>query len=275
MLRSFQTSVSAIDQYQQRLDVIANNIANVGTSGFKTGRTELADSFSQTLQAAGSTGSMQVGSGVQTVAIQDEFTQGAISRTGVKTDLAVSGDGFFVVRNAAGESFATRAGEFRVDGEGYLVNSQGLRVQGFSDAGLGTRDDIVIDAVGAPATAASGATIANFAIDNAGKVHVRLSDGTEFVRGQVLLQRFRDPQALSKEGDNLLSGFAAAGALAQTEASGTNGLGRIESGALEMSNVDLADEMSSLITTQRAFQANARILTTSDEILQELVNLKR
>ncbi len=275
MLRSLQTGVSGIQQFQQRLDVIANNIANVNTSGFKAGRVELADSFSQTLQAAGTAGAMQIGSGVQTASIQDEYSQGAISRTGHKTDLAVAGDGFFVVNNSAGESFATRAGEFDLNDEGYLVNSQGLRVQGFSDAGLSGRGDILIDATGAPATAAADATVVNFAIRSDGTVNVRLSDGTEFVRGQVLMQRFRDPQSLTKEGNNLLSGFAAAGALSQTEASGTNGLGRIESGALELSNVDLAGEMTDLITTQRAFQANARIVTTSDEILQELVNLKR
>ena len=111
-------------------------------------------------------------------------------------------------------------------------------------------------------------------------VKVRLSDGSEYTRGQVLLQRFSDPQALQKEGLNLYSGIGSAGPLGGgtaplAEAPGTNGLGRIESGALELSNVDLANEFTSMITTQRAFQASARIITTSDEMLQELVNLKR
>jgi flagellar hook protein FlgE len=103
---------------------------------------------------------------------------------------------------------------------------------------------------------------------------VQLQDGTLFARGQVLLQNFRSPESLIKEGNNLFSGLSAAGALAAPAAAGTNGLGNIVPGSLEMSNVDLAAEFSDLITTQRAFQASARIITTSDEILQELVNLK-
>ena len=117
--------------------------------------------------------------------------------------------------------------------------------------------------------------VASYAIDQTGKINVRLSDGTEFVRGQVLLQNFTDPQVLVKEGDNLYSGLSSAGPLATPASPGSSGLGKVESGALELSNVDLANEFASLITTQRAFQANARIITTSDEMLQELLTLKR
>ena len=130
-----------------------------------------------------------------------------------------------------------------------------------------------------PAASDPLATFVSFSIDTEGVIKVRLSDGSEYTRGQVLLQRFSDPQALTNEGLNLYSGIAAAGPLGGATpapaAPGTNGLGRIESGALELSNVDLANEFSSMITTQRAFQASARIITTSDEMLQELVNLKR
>jgi flagellar hook protein FlgE len=120
----------------------------------------------------------------------------------------------------------------------------------------------------------------SFAIDTEGKVNVNLSDGTQFVRAQILLQNFANPQGLMKEGGNLYSGIGAAGPLGGSAsptpaAPGTNGLGRIQAGALELSNVDLATEFTNLITTQRAYQANARIITTSDEMLQELVNLKR
>ena len=102
-----------------------------------------------------------------------------------------------------------------------------------------------------------------------------LSDNTEFVRGQVLLQNYSNPGALIKEGANLYSATVAAGALSQPTPPQTNGLGGIQSGALEMSNVDLTTEMVNLITAQRAFQANARVITTSDEILQEVAGLKR
>ena len=118
-----------------------------------------------------------------------------------------------------------------------------------------------------------------FSIGRDGTVNVHMSDGTQYIRGQILLQRFSDPQALLKEGDNLYSGIASAGPLGgatpSAAAPGSNGLGGIESSALELSNVDLANEFANLIATQRGFQASARIITTSDEILQELVNLKR
>ena len=288
MIRSLNTGVSGIQQFQEEMDVIGNNIANVNTTGFKGARVNFADSFSETLRGSSGangtssgTSAMQIGSGVTTSAISNVYTQGGLARTGVQTDLAISGEGFFIVRDAVnGAEYATRSGDFRLDGNGYLVNSIGLRVQGFSDPALSTRGDIQIDAQNRPATADPAATFASFTIDREGMVKVRLSDGSEYVRGQVLLQRFSDPQALLKEGFNLYSGIGAAGPLggatAPTSAApGTNGMGRIESGALELSNVDLADEFAKMIVTQRAFQASARIITTSDEMLQELVNLKR
>jgi flagellar hook protein FlgE len=118
-------------------------------------------------------------------------------------------------------------------------------------------------------------TLSSYGIDGEGKVNINLSDGSQFVRGQVLLQNFSDPGGLVKEGNSLYSGLGLAGPLEMPMAPGTNGLGKIQAGALELSNVDLANEFSSMITAQRAFQATARIISTSDEMLQELVNLKR
>ena len=283
MVRSLNSGVSGMQQFQEEMDVIGNNIANVNTTAFKSSRIEFADSFSQTYQTSSAgngtvsnTAAIQVGTGVTTSAIKNLYGQGAVARTNVATDLVVSGPGFFMVRDPiSGVQFATRAGDFRLDESGRLITNNGLRVQGFSDSGLTTLGDIIVDATGAPATAAPGATLTSFNIDREGKINVRLSDGTEYVRGQVLLQNFRDPQSLVKEGNNLYSGMTAAGPLAAPSSPGTNGLGRIEAGALELSNVDLANEFAALITTQRAFQASARIITTSDEMLQELVNLKR
>lgn len=282
MLRSLSTGTSGLNQFQKRLGVIGNNIANSNTTGFKSARTEFADTFSQTLQAGGAgVSSMQVGTGVATAAITNLFTQGNVTGTEVPTDLAISGDGFFVVNDPGGSGeYVTRAGDFHVDIDGFLLTNGGLRVQGYSDSGLSTRGDLQINATGAPATADPTATLTGYNIDREGKINVSLSDGTSFVRGQVLLQRFLDPQALLKSGENLYTNIGAAGPLGgstspQTEAPRTNRLGSIQSGALEMSNVDLAHEFTDLITTQRGFQANARIITTSDEVLQELVNLKR
>lgn len=283
MLRSLNSGVSGLRQFQSEMDVIGNNIANSNTVGFKSARADFADALSQTLQAPSSgdgTVGMQVGSGVAISAIRNLFGQGTPTRTGVQTDLAVAGEGFFVVKDAGnGQEYATRAGDFRVNENGYLVTNTGLRVQGFSDAALTTRGDILIDGTGRPATSNPAATVLGFGIDQNGKVTVRLSDNTEFVRGQILLQSFQNPQALLKEGNSLYSNIAGAGPLGgatpQAAAAGTSGLGKIQSGMLELSNVDLTNEFANLITTQRGFQASARVITTSDELLQELVNLKR
>jgi flagellar hook protein FlgE len=288
MVRSLNSGVSGIQQFQEKMDVIGNNIANVNTTGFKSGRVDFADSFSQTLRASSSsdgvssgTPSIQVGSGVTTTAIKNIYTQGSVVRTGYETDVAISGSGFFIVRDPLTDvALATRAGDFRLDANGYLTTNTGLRVQGFSDGTLVGRGDIKVDDGDRPLTSDPDAKMHSFSIDTEGKVKVKLTDGSEYVRGQILMQRFSDPQALVKEGLNLYSGIGSAGPLGgstapQSEPPGTNGLGRIESGALEISNVDLANEFSNMIITQRAFQASARLITTSDEMLQELVNLKR
>jgi len=280
MLRSLDSGISALKQFQQSMDVIGNNIANVDTTGFKGSSVSFADSFSQTL---GSTfnGSMQVGTGVLTSAITNEFTQGAISRTDVNTDLAINGNGFFVVSDpASGAQYVTRDGRFSRDTSGYLVTSTGLRVQGYSDAGLTTLGDVRVDNTGALIDDGTGnmipdtSTVSSFSFGNDGTITVRLASGTSFTRGQILLQSFTSPEQLQKQGNNLYSNMAAAGPSALTAPS-TNGPGTLATSSLEMSNVDLGSQMASLITTQRAFQASARIITTSDELLQELVNLKR
>ena len=283
MLRSLTSAISGLQYFQQRMDIIGNNIANVNTTAFKGSRTHLVDSFSDTLRsssAASGTGSgqsaLQIGSGVQLAAVHNFYTQGAFARTGVNTDLAVAGNGFFVVRDTLSDSeFATRAGDFRVDGNGFLVTNTGLRVRGYSDAALTTYGDIQVDAAGAPPSTDPSATLVSFSINGDGKINVNMSDGTQFERGQILLQNFKDPQGLIKEGFSLYSGLANAGPLGAPSPANTNGIGKIQSGALELSNVDLANEFTDLIVTQRAYQANARIITTSDEMLQELVNLKR
>ncbi len=263
-----------MQQFQQQLDVIGNNIANVNTTGFKSSSVEFADALSQTVGASASSGQMQVGTGVTTDSISNQFTQGTINSTGYAYHLAISGNGFFLVRDSAtGAEYATRAGNFHVDTNGYLVTTEGFRVQGYSDSGLTQVGDLKLDNTGAPGGTTSSVNSFNF--DNKGNLLVTLDDGTQFTRGQVLMQDFRSPQMLVKEGGSLYSGLTNAGGLAQPAAAGTNGLGTIQSGALESSNVDLTVEISSLITTQRAYEASAHVISTSDQILQDLVNIKR
>ena len=283
MIRSLTSAVSAIQQFQGEMDVIGNNIANVNTIAYKTARTDLADSFSQTLSESNLGGgeTAQVGLGVVTASITNAYTQGAINRTGVQTDMAVAGSGFFEVKDpVSGNTFVTRAGDFHLDQNNFLVTNTGLRVQGFNDMALSARGDIQIDAAQRPSAADPTATMTSFSVDSLGQISIRLSDGSEYIRGQILMQNFTNPQGLVKEGNNLYSGIGAAGPLGGatsplSEAAGSNGLGQIQSGSLELSNVDLSNEFSLLIQTQRGFQANARVITTSDEMLQELVNLKR
>jgi flagellar hook protein FlgE len=266
-------AVTGLQQFQQDINVIGNNIANVDTTAYKDQRIDFQDTLSQVL---GTDPSVMVGTGVSTTAVESNFTAGAIASTGVNTDMAITGNGFFVVRDpATGTQYLTRAGDFQIDANGYLVTPEGMRVQGLKDSGLSTMGDIQIDANGAPSTAAAGATVSSFGVNAAGRVQVTLSDGTTFTRGQVMLQNCEDPNALANAGKNLYSATPAAGMLSTSVAPGTAGVGGIQSDALESSNVDLTNEMSNLITAQRAFEANSKIITTSDEILQELVNLKR
>ncbi len=274
MVRSLNSGVSGIQQFQTKMDVIGNNIANSSTLAFKSGRADFEDTFSQTL-TGGLSSSIQVGSGVATGSVRDLQQQGVLTRTNVPTDLGIDGDGFFYVRDPiADKTYATRAGAFDRDKDGYLVTSQGYRLQGYQDSTLTSIGDIRIDDTGKPD--GDPGSYSNFSIDQQGIITVILDvSDTRFTRGQVLLQRFQNPNALVKEGNNLFSGMEEAGALLQLSAPKTSGLGAIIEGHLETSNVDIANEFANLITTQRGFQASARIITTTDEMLQEVMNLKR
>ena len=280
MLLSLDSGVSALEQFQQSLNVIANNIANVNTVGFKAATVSFADTLSQTL-GTNATGSTQVGTGVMTAGISNNFTAGSISSTGVQTDMAINGNGFFIVKDPnTGNSYVTRDGEFKLDTNGYLVNSSGMRLQGYSDTALSTVGDIKIDNTGATTTSGGTTTVdtssvQSYTLGSDGKLTVLLNDGTSFTRGQILLQNFSSPDQLIKVGNNLFSGLSVAGGLTTPVAPGTSGLGQIATSSLEMSNVDLAQQLTSLITTQRAYEANSKVITTSDEVLQTLVNLKR
>ncbi len=565
MIRSLNTGVLGMQQFQTNLDAIGNNLANINTVAYKSARVDFADTLNQTLRAptpdsgavSGKSG-MQVGNGLTITAIKNSFTQGAVKQTGVRTDLAVAGEGFFMVKDpTTSELYATRAGDFRLDKNSFLVTNNGQRVQGLnkqapaftdaekkeigdiqldvgkymldrtgvtidsssekltktahgfstgmqlrfsgtipvsdpqitastvlyarvdgedplnklslhataSDAAAGTNAINYTGTAGTPPTSVSGikvnpftestpliselitktnhgltngmevkfkttapggadtastyyakkisadtftlhqgtsltddnrvnfttttyagftttsgssdltttsahgfntgdavrfntsapgganitttyyvkkkndttislhnttadaldgnlaitlstsatfdldarqgtftvegqnhtnhtlvggASISSFNIGGDGRANMLLSDGTQYNRGQVLMQVFQNTQALMKEGANLYSNLATAGALGTTgdsassteilagaAAPGSAGLGRIESGALELSNVDMAREFATMITTQRAFQANARVVSTSDEILQEMMQLKR
>jgi len=288
LIGTLGSGVSALRTFMKGLEVIGNNIANVNTTGFKSSSAQYVDSFSNILQrSAPSTNpnsnspAITVGTGVKLGAIHSNFSQGSLETTGMGTDLGISGEGYFKVANPVdGTEFATRDGSFRWDDQGNLVNAQGYHVQGLTGATLATVGDIKL---GTPPT---GTQLQSVTIDKSGNVVEFYSDGTSATNNQVQLQRYTDQSALVKEGNNLFSGLLAAGPVGAATGStafqaggvnapGTNGLGAIQSGTLELSNVDLTDQFANLITTQRSFQAGSRLITVSDTVLEDIVNLKR
>jgi flagellar hook protein FlgE len=285
MIESLNSGLSGLQAFQNDLNIIGNNVANSNTVGYKSSRADFSDTLSQTIIGAGygsaSAGlvGQQVGSGVATAEVQTIFSAGTLSQTGVSSDLAVSnGSGFFMVKDpTSGLSYVTQAGDFTVDSQGFLVTSNGCRVQGNPTAAGApvTPSDIQINATGAPSSATT-TVVSGYNIAANGTITVTLADGTSFVRGQVYLQNFNNPQALVNQGGNLYTVPASAGATtAGGPAGGQSGTGNIVQGSLEMSNVDLSAEFAQLITAQQGFEANSKVVTTSNEILQTITGLIR
>lgn len=273
MLLSLDTGVSALDQFQQDLNVVGNNIANVNTVGFKEANMEFSDTLSQTVGTSAA-GPDQVGTGVQTGSIVNAFTQGTFTNTAVPSNVAINGNGFFVVKDpASGEEYVTRDGDFTVNSSGDLVTSSGMNVQGYTAANGATGTTIGNLQVSNTVTG-STASVQSYTIGTDGTINLQLSDGTEASGGQILMQNFTAPTQLQNVGGNLYSGLTSAGELAAPVAPGTSGTGTLVAGSLEMSNVDLTDQLAALIIAQRGFEANSETVTTSNDILQDLVNLK-
>jgi len=269
MLRSMYSGISGLRNFQTKLDVIGNNIANVNTYGFKKGRVIFKDLISQTVAGAtapgdgttrGGVNPKQVGLGSQISAIDTIHTGGSTQFTGNTLDLAIAGDGFFQVQDGE-QMFYTRSGNFYLDKDGFLVDSAGRYLMG---------DDGPIE-IEVEATSMS--------IGQNGEVsYVLAGEDAPISAGIIQLTKFSNPGGLEKVGGNLFLPSTNSGTIDDGAIIGNPldpGLGAIESGFLEMSNVDLAEEFTEMIVAQRGFQANTRIITTSDEILQELVNLKR
>ena len=272
MLSSLSAGVSGLENFQEQMDVIGNNIANINTTAFKAGTIDFADAFSNTLQGAGATTpAMQVGTGVEVAGIGSNWTEGGITNTGNQSNLAISGAGFFeVVDPVTGAKYLTQDGTFSVNSAGDLVTAGGDYVQGYTGSST-TLGNIQVTT----APAKTGVSISSYTIDTEGHINVEQSDNTTYVSGQVLLQNVQAPQMLVSQGNNLYSNWESAGPNAALGAPGASGLGTIQAGALESSNVDLSNEMANLITAQRAFEANSKIITTGNEVLQTVVNMKQ
>jgi len=262
LLNSFNSGVAGIKTFSKSLEVIGDNIANVNSTGFKTSKVTNQDSFIETMRAptaangnAGGLNGMQVGMGSTVASISQKFTQGALTTTAGPTDLGISGNGFFKVTdpNNAGIEYYTRAGDFRLDDAGSLVTNGGLLVDGTKAKIFAGVDSFSIAKDGSITTYTNGK-----ATPNAGKIN---------------LYTFSNQNGLKREGANLFSNVSLA---AGTPTAITSpGISDIIQGTLELSNVDLTQEFSDLIVAQRAFQANSRVITVSDSVMEEVVNLKR
>lgn len=273
MLRSLYSGVSGMRGFQTKLDVIGNNIANVNTVGFKAGRVMFKDILSQTVSGVtapdgsdkGGVNAKQVGLGVAIGSIDTIHTPGSAMTTNVVTDLRIDGDGFFAVQADPNqtEPYLTRDGNFKLDSNNNLVNSDGMLVLSSDSSPITLDSDVV-----------------SFSISKDGSIIALKSDGSTDVPFQIGVARVKNPTGLEKIGGNLFRNTPNAMAPGEvitvtTADNATDGTGAIISGQLEMSNVDLTSEFTEMIVAQRGFQANSRIITTSDEVLQEIVNLKR
>ncbi|MDD2708741.1 MAG: flagellar hook-basal body complex protein [Verrucomicrobiae bacterium] len=381
MPRSLFTAVAGLQTHQQRMDVLSDNISNANTIGFKASRMTFIESFNQSLRQPSDNQpvGITIGLGNQISCVAQQFTQGSFQRTGVDTDIALSGDGFMVVQDTSGAYYFTRDGSFSINADGYLITSLGYNVMGVSatwnngasadveaaDPGTsapgavgklrisntfyanptynistGTYDstgntvtitttashgyavgDTVVIADCAPAayngtftitavtdttftytpasapatnmTTAGTATdtsiirtntTSSYSIGTDGKITLFGSQGDSLVAGYMTLANFANPQGLVRAGNSLYSFNSAAGSQSggtefsptdDVRKAGTNGYGTTQSGALELSTVDLADQFTDMIVTQRGFDACAKVITTADEMLQTLNGLKR
>lgn len=260
MIRSLWISKTGLDAQQTQMDVIANNLANVSTNGFKRSRAVFEDLLYQTLRQPGAQSSqqtqlpsgLQIGTGVRPVATERVFTQGNLQQTGNALDLAIQGNGFFQVLLPDGTTAYTRDGAFQTDSQGQLVTASGYPVQ---------------PALTLPANALS------ITVGKDGTVSVTQpgSSGTTQV-GTLQLVSFVNPAGLQSHGENLYLETASSGTPG-ANTPGTNGLGLINQGYVETSNVNVVEELVNMIQTQRAYEINSKSIQTSDQMLQKLSQL--
>ncbi len=285
MMRGMFAAISGLKVHQMMLDVTANDIANVNTIGYKAERTSFKDALSQLQRGAsapsatlGGTNAAQIGLGVQLNGIDNLMQAGAIQSTGNPLDVAVSGDGMFrlvqdpaTLAGTGTPSYVyTRAGNFTEDANGDLVTGEGYYVVGYT-----------LDATGAPQLGAANETkitipanSQSVTIGQDGIVTVIDSAGAVTKLAAISLAKFPNQAGLQRISGNKFAATNNSGSEV-ADVAASSGLGTLTPGAVEMSNVDLAQEFTNMITAERGFQANSRIISTADEMLQELVNLKR
>lgn len=263
---SYYTSISGLKNAQTDLNVISHNIANAETNGFKKSRVDFADivassSFTNPKQIQG------IGSGIDS--ITQTFSVGPVEQTGSALDLAITGDGFFEVKSATGDTLFTRNGSFSVDENGIINDGSGNKLQAF--------------AAGADASAAPGdvkvaalngtATFVGVTVSGRGAISASYADGTTVDMGTVALSSFIAPEGLKQVGSSNWKATGLSGAPTRGVPDSGN-FGGLLSGSIEHSNVDIAEELVNLITAQRYFQANAKAIDTATQISQTIIQLR-
>ena len=264
MVRSLWTAATGMNGQQANIDAISNNLSNVNTTGYKQQRVEFEDLVYQNLKLAGTPATedtvtpvgIQQGTGVKVGATQRIMNQGSLQNTGVDTDVAIVGEGFFRVQKYDGSYAYTRDGSFKVDSAGQLVTNNGLRVI----------PEIILP---------EGYDVSTLNVTQTGLVSVKLNGENNPVEvGQLELYRFPNKVGLQADGDNLFKVTAASGE-AIAGRPGYEGFGDVRHKFLEMSNVSVVNEMVQMIVAQRAYEFNSKAIQTSDTMLSTAVNLKR
>lgn len=262
MDKTLLTASTGLSAQQRFIEVISNNLANVNTTAFKKVRPEFQDLLYETLRTAGNTqrrgietpADVQIGGGTELVATMKQFGQGDVKQTGNALDMAVNGEGFFVIRRPDNSLAYSRDGSFTADKNGTIVTSQGYPI----DPPLVVPENTI-----------------EVKISRDGQVSAVLEQGKEGqVIGQIELARFINPSGLRSIGDNLYLETPASG-VAQFEQPGSNNTGELLQGHLENSNVDLVEEMVNMIIAQRAYELNSKSVKTAEDVLTTATNLKR
>lgn len=262
MLRSLWTAASGMEAQQLQIDVISNNLANANTTGFKKSKVNFQDLLYQSLSYPGAASSaqshlptgFQVGLGTRPVAVHKLFGQGDFQLTRNELDLAIEGQGFFKIILPSGESAYTRDGAFKLNAQGEVVTSEGYKLE----PGISIPQDATAISVGADGT-----------------VSVMRPGQTGFSEvGRITLTRFPNPPGLFAVGRNAFMPTDSSGDPVEGTP-GDQGLGTLAQGFLEMSNVNIVEEMVAMIVAQRAYEINSKAIQTSDDMLQMVNNLKR
>ncbi|HEY3326474.1 MAG TPA: flagellar basal-body rod protein FlgG [Novimethylophilus sp.] len=259
MLRSLWIAKTGMESQQTNIDVISHNLANVSTNGFKRSRPVFEDLIYQTLRQPGAQATqqsqipsgLQLGTGARPVATERIHIQGNVQQTGNPLDLAINGNGFFQIRQTDGTLAYTRDGSFQVNSEGTVVTANG---------------DVLQPQITIPSDAVS-VTIAKD-----GTVTVLQAGNTTSTQGPIQLSNFINPAGLQSAGDNLYLETVASGT-PNTSNPGINGLGNVNQGFVETSNVNVVEELINMITAQRAYEINSKAIQASDQMLQRLVQL--